>query len=162
MTRIRVPGTTARSAYTLIEIMLVMALIALLLGTAVPLVSGFSREQKLRDVVRELLVMAKTARTDAVTTGHAAEIVFGKRAFSLRRSDETEPGRTETIPAGMAYTLRAFGAEKAQKPDGQRWVFQPSGLCEPITVRVVDDDAWMEVRFDPLTAGIAEESFYAP
>ena len=162
MTRIRVPGANARRAYTLLEILLVLALIALLMGAAVPLVSGFSREQKLRDVMRELLVMAKTARTDAMTTGRPSEVIFGKKAFALRRSDEKEPGLTSSLPSGMAYTLRAFGSEKSLKPDGQRWVFQPSGLCEPITVRVVDGEAWMEVLFDPLTAGIADESFYAP
>jgi hypothetical protein len=48
------------------------------------------------------------------------------------------------------------------RPDWQRWIFQPTGLCEPLTVRIMEDEAWIEVRFDPLTAGIEEESYYIP
>ncbi len=141
---------------------MVVAIIVLIIGAAVPLTSGFTREQRLRDVVRELLVYAKTARTDAMTTGRAAEVVFGKNGFALRRPGESEGGDTFKLPRGMRYVLQPFGAEKTVKPDGQRWIFQPTGMCEPITVRVEEDDAWMQVTFDALTAGIADESYYIP
>jgi hypothetical protein len=62
----------------------------------------------------------------------------------------------------MRYVLEPFGADKAVRPDGQRWIFQPTGLCEPVTVRIEEDDAWMQVTFDALTAGIADESYYIP
>ena len=29
-------------------------------------------------------------------------------------------------------------------------------------MRIMEDEAWIEVRFDPLTAGIEEESYYIP
>lgn len=148
--------------YTLLEIALVVAIIVLIIGAAVPLTSGFTREQRLRDVVRELLVYAKTARSDAMTTGRAAEVVFVKNGFALRRPGEKEAGESFKMPRGMRYMLEPFGAEKAVRPDGQRWIFQPSGMCEPITVRIEEDEAWMQVTFDALTAGIADESYYIP
>ena len=148
--------------YTLLEIALVVAIIVLIIGAAVPLTSGFTREQRLRDVVRELLVYAKTARSDAMTTGRAAEVVFAKNGFALRRPGEAEAGESFMMPRGMRYVLEPFGAEKAVRPDGQRWIFQPTGMCEPITVRVEEDEAWMQVTFDALTAGIADESYYIP
>ena len=64
--------------YTLLEIALVVAIIVLIIGAAVPLTSGFTREQRLRDVVRELLVYAKTARSDAMTTGRAGLLQIGR------------------------------------------------------------------------------------
>ncbi len=141
---------------------MVLAIIALLLGVAVPLTTGFSREQEFRDVLRGLLVLAKTARTEAMTTGHPAEVVFAKDAFGLRRPGDEEPSETVKIPRNMRYTLLPFGAEKPERPDGQRWIFQPSGICEPVSVHLTDDEAWMEMRFDPLTAGIADESYHIP
>lgn len=39
----------------------------------------------------------------------------------------------------------------------QVWRFDPDGLCEPITVRIQLEESWSSVRFNPLTAGIAEE-----
>lgn len=147
--------------YTLLEIALVVTIIVLLVGAVVPLSSGFTREQRLRDAVRELLVLAKTARTEAMTTGRAATVIFVKGGFVLQRS---AGGETENVrlPRGMTYQIRPFASDKILKPDEQRWIFQPSGLCEPIAVRLMEDDAWMEVRFDALTAGLADESYSVP
>lgn len=148
--------------YTLLEIALVVAIIVLIIGAAVPVTSGFTREQRLRDVVRDLLVYAKTARAEAMTTGRAAEVIFAKEGFALRRAGEDEPSESRKLPRGMRYVIEPYGAKKAVRPDGQRWIFQPTGLCEPLTVRVEADEAWMQVTFDALTAGIADESFYIP
>lgn len=148
--------------YTLLEIVLVVAIIAMIIGVAVPMTSGFMREQRLRDVVRELLVLAKTARADAMTTGRASAVIFGKKEFGLQRPGDEEPSEVVSLPAGMSYVLLPFGAEKAVRPDGQRWVFQQAGLCEPLAVRIEEGDAWMEVSFDPLTASIDDESYHIP
>jgi len=148
--------------FTLIEIAIVLAIIVLLIGAAIPFSSGFMREQRLRDVVRELLVMAKTARAEAMGTGRTGAVVFGKKGFGLLRPGEEEPSETFAMPRGMSYAIIPFGAEKALKPDGQQWVFQSTGLCEPITFRVEEGDAYMAVAFDPLTANIAEESYSIP
>jgi type II secretory pathway pseudopilin PulG len=148
--------------YTLLEIALVVTIIVLLVGAVVPLSSGFVREQRLRESVRGLLVLAKTARTEAMTTGRAAEVVFGKGGFALQRAGEEEPSESVRLPRGTRYQLLPFGADKPLRPDGQRWIFQPTGLCEPLTVRIMEDEAWIEVRFDPLTAGIEEEGYYIP
>ena len=148
--------------FTLIEIAIVLAIIVLIIGAAVPLSSGFMGEQRLRDVVRELLVLAKTARSEAMSTGRASAVVFGKKGFGLARPGEEELAERYLLPRGMAYVLVPFGEERAVKPDGQRWIFQPTGLCEPVTFRLEEDEAWMQVSFDPLTANIAEESYYIP
>jgi prepilin-type N-terminal cleavage/methylation domain-containing protein len=148
--------------YTLIEIAIVLAIMVMIIGTAIPLSSGFMREQRLRDVVRELLILAKTARSEAMTTGRPTGVVFGKKGFGLLRPGADEPSDVFQIPQGMSYSLRPFAAEKALKPDGQTWIFQPSGLCEPVAFRVEENDAWIEVLFDPLTADIGEEAYEIP
>ena len=148
--------------YTLIEIALVLAIMVMIIGAAIPLSSGFIREQRLRDPVRELLILAKTARTEAMTTGRPTGVVFGKSGFGLLRPGSEEPTDTRKLPRGMSYVIRPFESEKAVKPDGQVWIFQPTGLCEPITFRLEENDAWIEIAFDPLTASIAEESYNIP
>jgi len=148
--------------YTLLEIALVVAIIVLLIGAAVPFTSGFAREQRFREVVRELNVYAKTARTDALTTGRPAEVVFARDGFMLRRPGDGAKSRTFKLPGDMRYFIIPFGTSRGLRPDGQRWVFQSSGLCEPLTVRLEEGEAWMEVTFDALTAGLADESYHIP
>lgn len=160
----RTPRPSGRpAAFTLLEILMVLAIIALLLGVVIPLTSGFSRDQEFRDVMRELLVLAKTARMEAMTTGRPASVIFDKEGFALfRAGDDEEPSEIVKVPSNMSYTLRPFGADKSLRPDGQRWIFQPTGICEPVSVNLTDGEAWMEMRFDPLTASIADESYYIP
>lgn len=152
----------APGGYTLLEIALVVTIIVLLVGAVVPLSSGFVREQRLREAVRSLLVLAKTARTEAMTTGRPAAVVFAREGFGLVRAGEEEPSETVGLARGSRYEVRPFGADKALRPGGQRWIFQPTGLAEPLTVRLMEDEAWIEVRFDPLTAGIEEETYHIP
>ena len=150
------------AGYTLLEIALVVSIIVLLIGTAIPMTSGFIREQRLRGVVRELLVYAKTARTDAITTGRTSEVIFEKDGFALRRTGAEEPSETFVLPEGMNYLLEPFGSDKVLRPDGQRWIFRATGLSQPLTVRIEAGEAYLQVTFDPLTAGISDESFYIP
>ena len=39
----------------------------------------------------------------------------------------------------------------------RRWIFQPSGMCEPLKVRMEADAAFFEIEFHPLTADIVRE-----
>lgn len=39
----------------------------------------------------------------------------------------------------------------------RRWIFQPSGMCEPMRIRVEADKSYFEVEFHPLTADVKSE-----
>ncbi len=57
---------------------------------------------------------------------------------SLRFWDDTQ----WTVMAGSEY---------------RRWIFQPSGMCEPMRVRVEAEKSFFEVEFHPLTADVKSE-----
>jgi hypothetical protein len=42
------------------------------------------------------------------------------------------------------------------------WIFTPSGLCEPLSVRFMIGEGYVEIDFNPLTAGVEEERVYIP
>lgn len=39
----------------------------------------------------------------------------------------------------------------------RRWIFQPSGMCEPMRIKVEADDSFFEIEFHPLTADVKSE-----
>lgn len=39
----------------------------------------------------------------------------------------------------------------------RRWVFQPSGMCEPLKIQVESENAFFELEFHPLTADVKME-----
>ena len=64
-------------------------------------------------------------------------------------------GKTRWAEAGEPAPVES-------EPGRDRWVFQPSGLCNPLRVQFRKESAWIEVAFNPLTADTQEERHYFP
>ncbi len=78
---------------------------------------------------------------------------------------EVEPLYYETyeMPVGTRYQIRSWGHTEWQDITAglfERWVFQPSGMCRPLEIRIQADKAYFEVKFHPLTGDIQEEHSY--
>jgi prepilin-type N-terminal cleavage/methylation domain-containing protein len=99
---------------------------------------------------------------------------------SRRRGIDLDSGREETqadrdlelareglkfhesyeLPEGIHYELLFWGeTEWIDMQSGlfRRWVFQPSGMCQPLRIRVHSETAFFEVEFHPLTGDIKSE-----
>lgn len=155
--------SAATDGFTLVEIVVALIIVALIVAAVIPLDSAYQREGEMREPARELIVLAKTARADAIRFAQPTAVFFSTNGLALQRAGETEPQAAYTFPQGMQCELRPWEAAKWIRPTNEvAWVFQPSGICEPITVRFTKGDAFFEVQIDPLTAGVAEESYSIP
>lgn len=197
----------AQGAFTLLEMVVVIAIIITILAAAMPLTSGLQQEKELRDGTVGVQQFAREARRLSVQDGETIDLIFtareitfnrpnrvpvpegeeavddptlnrgsvrGRRpGFSLQRQSEEEllaavdappppDPKPYTLPAGLEFFMYSVEKKKWLPVSGWRWRFQPSGLCDPLEVRVYRGEAWMGMRFAPLTAGVAEESYYLP
>jgi len=67
------------------------------------------------------------------------------------------------LPSGIRYEIMMRGDHQWADMSGgefKRWVFQPSGMCDPFKIRMQSDNAFFEVSFHPLTGDIDEEQSY--
>jgi prepilin-type N-terminal cleavage/methylation domain-containing protein len=159
-----------KSGFTLLELCIVILIIVVMVGATAPVISGFSTEQQLRDPIRQLQLYSKTARRLAVHEGRDYEIQFNQKDFSIIASlppkeDGTKRksfSKTYQIKRGNEFFIQRWMSPKWRKPEKDRWVFVPSGLCEPLKVRVTRGKAWLECSFHPLTGAIQDESYYIP
>lgn len=65
------------------------------------------------------------------------------------------------LPDSIDYSVRAWRDTDWRSMEGStffRWVFQPSGMCDPIKVKFSHEAAYFEVEFHPLTADIRDEN----
>lgn len=100
------------------------------------------------------------------------KMVEASRARGIAMEEEEPDPQMEAIEEGLSYfseydfnpNLRVslkFWDEmqwaSISSGEFRRWVFQPSGMCEPLRVKVEADDAFFEVEFHPLTADIKSE-----
>lgn len=170
--------------FTLLEIVIVLAIAAVVMGGAVGMMVYSSDERVLRNASGEIELLAKRARTTAILlqTPYALEFREGivklmplaeagrdeKRTASGRRIggepvvQERSGERWEyKLEGGMEVFVRRWNSSEwlaTRKNTVHVWRFDPNGLCEPISVRLALENSWVEDFYNPLTATVRETS----
>lgn len=179
------------SGFTLLEMVIVLALIGLALGGAMTLFISTSSERQLKGAAGDMELLAKRARTVAMVQQTPYAITFFEQ--SVRLSPLVEAGYTDdqlkerqefesdALRAGgpapkfspvretltfdsFALSVRRWGSDNwvpMLRNDPQVWRFDPNGICEPIGVRLDFEDGWIEMEFHPLSASVRDRSMEA-
>jgi type II secretion system protein H len=178
--------TRQANGFTLIEIVVVLAIAAVIMGGAVGMMIYSSDERTLRDASGEIELLAKRARTTAILqqTPYALEFREGiVRLMPLAQAGrvekktagghriggepvEDEGGERWELPLenGMQVSIRRWNSAEllpAVKDAVHVWRFDPDGLCEPISVRLTLEKSWSEDTYHPLTATIRDSQLEA-
>ncbi|HEX7260367.1 MAG TPA: prepilin-type N-terminal cleavage/methylation domain-containing protein [Luteolibacter sp.] len=166
-----------KQGFTLVEIVLVLAIAAIVMGGAVGLMIYSSDERVLRNASGEIELMAKRARTIAILhqTPYALEFREGvvrllpfaqagmdEKRISRSRASEANPesantdeNRQFTLDGDLNLFIRRWNSEQwlgTTKRAVHVWRFDPDGLCEPISIRLTLGESSSEDTFHPLTA----------
>jgi prepilin-type N-terminal cleavage/methylation domain-containing protein len=178
--------TKRQRGFTLIEIVMVLAISAIVMGGAIGLMIFSSDERVLRNASGEIELLAKRARTIAILnqTPYALEFREGivrllplaQAGMDLKESsrrrekiDESEAtggdeSRQISLEGGVEISIRHWNSEQwltTLKKTVHVWRFDPDGLCEPISIRYSLGKSWAEDTFHPLTATISESALEA-
>ena len=174
--------TKRRPGFTLIEIVMVLAIAAVVMGGAVGLMIYSSDERTLRNASGEIELMAKRARVIAILhqTPYALEFREGvvrlmplaeagkdeKKTFKNRKevapsASAANESRQYVLGNGLNIFIRRWDSEEwhgTVKNTVHIWRFDPDGLCEPLSVRLTLDKSWSEDTYHPLTATISSSA----
>ena len=169
-----------RRAFTLMEMLIVLAIISLVFAGSYMGMAAVNDERALQKPYIDLRSMAKTAWQRAMHEQRAWQIRFYPDRFVLEprlavnaddqkmfREADKAMGRgsgvdTVQVGEGIMVEVRRWGAKGWMQPKGEQvvaWVFEHSGLCEPISVRFTSEHGTVGAQFDPLTASVKEEIF---
>jgi len=129
-----------------LELVLVMAIIAIMLGLAIPRLSAFARGHRTSDCIDNIVALTRWARTQAITRGltYRLHVDPANRTYWLTymRDDgmevnlsEGDWGKVYTAPEGVRIDWDA-----PQQPDGKYIQFQPSGRTDPARIVVTGQD----------------------
>lgn len=200
-----------RGAFTLVELVIAITVVALLAGMAVPAVESIQRERLAREPINQLALLAREMRGRAMDEQRPYQIVIDGEGFHASRflrpysaaeeadeirqeieematqeemleasharsiqlqPDETENPRRERVREGMRFFQEYKFPQGVQVSarfwddldwvsltgqERRRWIFQPSGMCEPMKIRVEAEQSFFEVDFHPLTAEVKSE-----
>jgi prepilin-type N-terminal cleavage/methylation domain-containing protein len=143
---------TNRRAFTLLEILVVLALMAVLFTLAAVHFGGISEERALAEPATEIKALARKAQRTAVLENRS-------QTLSITPSRVGDVN----IPTDVQLLVRPWGTKQWHRPGGEdkspafAWNFDPSGLCEPIGLRLELGPSSYEIDFHPLTGGVDEE-----
>jgi prepilin-type N-terminal cleavage/methylation domain-containing protein len=129
-------------AFTLLEVMLALALVAVLAAAAAPLLTdalaGAPGDE------------AAAALQESVAALHEEAVQTGRAQVGRLTGGGLEPGRP--LPAGWTLRVRRMADSRFRNPrEGETWEFNNAGICEPLAVLLSSGRQSVEMRFDPLT-----------
>jgi prepilin-type N-terminal cleavage/methylation domain-containing protein len=150
-------------AFTLIEIIIAVAILAVVLLMAVPSLSGVLADRRLRASLDSFNNLVRQAQERSVAEHRAYLIVWGDKDVIVQpeafaKDEEKKAVATFSLERGTVLTL-TLPAALTSKPAGQ-WIFWPTGTCEPASVRFAGRAGTWTANYSPLT-GHAELANYA-
>ncbi|MFD2256033.1 Tfp pilus assembly protein FimT/FimU [Luteolibacter algae] len=174
--------------FTLLEIVIVLAITGLIIGGAITTVVLSSSERQLRDASGEIELLAKKARMAAILHQKPYAIEFHRnfvRVLPLAEASEIEQTTAQgnaiggtavtddsspslhdeiDIDPDIELTVRHWNTTGFLAPSETSiiiWRFDPDGLSEPITVHLQLGESYAQDTYHPLTAAIADSELYA-
>ncbi|MBX3751521.1 MAG: GspH/FimT family pseudopilin [Opitutaceae bacterium] len=161
---LRWPTRPARG-FTLIEILLVLALLALFSALFVPGVNSILRQINERGPEQALAEAILAARGAALESGRTVTLTYDDQKRTLRADSPSvsdlvlEAGSQLTLLPPTAGAVILLGGQAVETEELRRIRFFPDGTCDPFRVRLQrDKDSARVWTADPWTCALSPEA----
>ncbi len=129
-------------AYTLLELVLVLAIIASTLAMVAPSLSGFARGRRAEDAARQFIALTRWARSQAATDGVSYQLTVDPSLgqWKLNVQDDTDSFTDTPGPFGRVFSVPEGVEIQCELPivEGQQTItFDASGRCDTGTLHFV-------------------------
>jgi prepilin-type N-terminal cleavage/methylation domain-containing protein len=154
------PHRQTTNAFTLLELMLAVAIIVIIMLIAIPSMQGLRAERALRESYERFEAMVYKAQSNAISQQRTWVLVWDKGAILLqpdsltaeeRDSGAAEGGDTLTVGEEESFTIQRPAALLPAKEVPGEWPFWRSGACEPVTIAYEGPHGIWTAQFHPLT-----------
>ena len=149
--KLRLGTLNSRLAFTLIEIMIVVAIMGLIMAMGIPSLARSMRKEGMRKAVSDMVEACSGARAAAILSGQPAELV-------IRPQDRTISGGTfsATLPDNVAIEILGVNFIELQEADEARVRFYGNGTSDEFTIVLTsDENKAMKISLEVVT-GLAD------
>ncbi|WP_054310110.1 prepilin-type N-terminal cleavage/methylation domain-containing protein [Mesorhizobium sp. 1M-11] len=138
-----------QQGFSLIELMVVLAIFALMATIAVPAISHRTREPGLRQLGQQLTAQLRVAHTMAIAAGQAQKIDFNPATGTVH----FESGKKTILPEGTKMTLTT-GLETTKSHHDATLTFLPNGSSSGMVVDLETKGGGLKIEVNWLTGAI--------
>jgi prepilin-type N-terminal cleavage/methylation domain-containing protein len=135
-------------AFTLIEIMIVVAIIGLIAAMGIPSILQMMRKEGMRKAVGDVTELLGDVRADAILKNEKAYVAFRPADNRL----DSSIGKSVTLPDGIA--MEAIGInlmDFSQTEESRVWFF-PNGTSDELTLVLHSGTDWRKITLEFSTA----------
>ena len=158
------PASRPPPAFTLIEVMIVVAIMGLIAAMGVPSILQSFRKDGMRKAVSDLMDVCAEARTQAILQNQKTAVVFypPERRFAVEGATSgknTSSGRvtSATLPAGVEFAMVDINLQDFGASEWARVFFYPNGTSDEMTVVLHSSDDWRKITLE-FSTGLATVS----
>ena len=169
-----------RCAFTLIELMVVIGILALIMATGIPAIYQMNKKEGMRQATESLIKVCGNARQRAIFSGTVTRVIFhpsekrfevsgggGRPAAGNQRYDEngeviiptqapppTGDGITGTFGEDLVIEMLDVNLVECREFDSAEVRFFPNGTCDELTIILRSNKGeWRKISTE-LTTGI--------
>ncbi len=146
-------GATRTPGFTLIELVIVMALLTALVAYSAPSLALFFRGREMTEEARRFLALTRLARSEAISRSEAMEVwadpesgSYGLEPYGAfyTASDQSGDGSTGytkgkplefVLPDGLEFEISASDSGNGQEAS---IVFNPDGSLDDLSIRAIE------------------------
>lgn len=151
--------TRPAPGFTLLEIMLAVAIGAIIMVLAVPSISGLMEEQRAERSFHAFDDLVGAAQRRAIDTRAPVRLLLTRDSIVMEGDSVDAAAAEESVEPATSSIPIAKGEEyifrfpSALVPDTEAvWTFWPTGACEPAVVEYAGPDSKWSATYDALTA----------
>lgn len=150
-----VGGSSPTGAFTLIEIMVVVAIMGIILAAGLPSLYGFFNKRGLRKTTSDIIETLQSARAAAIMSDSTAEVTFHPRAGTC------ETGKAKNDYGGWAHSAKFqdcsvemldVNLHECKDFDSVKVRFFPNGTCDEMTLVLhSNNNEWRKISLEIMT-----------
>lgn len=137
-----------RRAFTLIEIMIVVAIIGLMAAIGIPSMLQMLKKEGMRKAVSDVTELLGDARAQAILKGQNTYVSFRPADNRLGSS----MGKSVTLPDGVAMEGIGINLMDFSETEESRVRFFPNGTCDELTLVLHSGSDWRKITLEYSTA----------
>jgi len=147
--------------FTLIEIMVVVAIMAVILGAGIPSLYGFFHKEGLRKTMSDLIETCQSARAQAIMTGSTAEMVIHPKEGTISVGAAGDVGygawaHSAKVEGGKIEALRINNSrDDFSQAEEVHVRFFANGTCDEMVLLLISDQNQVRGISLEITTGIA-------